>query len=115
MNNMITFHEQNVCDPRIQFPNGRISKSICESNSDLPYSLSEDIYKIVKTHKEIRWSEIARRAIEDYAKKVTLLNAMTAKSELTEEDIIMLDEKIKSDVQQHYKSKEAGIRGRKPE
>lgn len=48
-------------------------------------------------------------------KKVTLLNAMTAKSELTEEDIMVLDEKIKSDVQQHYKSKVAGITGRKPE
>ena len=82
---------------------------------NMTLSLPEDIYKIVKTHKEIRWSEIARRAIEDYAKKVALLNAMTAKSELTEEDIMVLDEKIKSGVQQHYKSKAAGITGRKPE
>ncbi|MCX6701515.1 MAG: hypothetical protein NTV68_16605 [Methanomicrobiales archaeon] len=78
-------------------------------------SLPEDIYKIVKTHKEIRWSEIARRAIEDYAKKVTLLNAMTAESELTEEEIMVLDEKIKSGLQKHYRSKAAGVTGRKPE
>ena len=82
---------------------------------NMTLSLPEDIYKIVKTHKEIRWSEIARRAIEDYAKKVTLLNAMTAQSELTEEDIMVLDEKIKSGLQKHYRSKAAGVTGRKPE
>jgi len=82
---------------------------------NMTLSLPEDIYKIVKTHKEIRWSEIARRAIEDYAKKVTLLNAMTAQSELTEEDIMVLDEKIKSGLQKHYRSKDAGVTGRKPE
>ena len=85
------------------------------SMPNMTLSLPEDIYKIVKTHKEIRWSEIARRAIEDYAKKVTLLNAMTAESELTEEEIMVLDEKIKSGLQKHYKSKAAGVTGRKPE
>ena len=35
-----------------------------------------------KAHNEVRWSEIARRAIEDYAKKIALLNAMTENSEL---------------------------------
>lgn len=82
---------------------------------NMTLSLSEDIYEIVKTHKEIRWSEIARRAIEDYAKKIELLNAMTAQSELTKDDIMVLDEKIKSGVQQHYKSKAARITGRKTE
>ncbi len=82
---------------------------------NMTLSLSEDIYEIVKTHKEIRWSEIARRAIEDYAKKIELLNAMTAQSELTEDDIMVLDKKIKSGVQQHYKSKAARITGRKTE
>ena len=82
---------------------------------NMTLSLSEDIYAIVKTHKEIRWSEIARRAIEDYAKKVELLNAMTAQSEVTEDDIMGLDKKIKSGIHQHYKSKAARITGRKTE
>ncbi len=82
---------------------------------NMTLSLPEDIYKIVKTHKEIRWSEIARRAIEDYAKKVTLLNVMTEQSEITEDDIMVLDEKIKSGVQLHYKRKAAGVTGGKPE
>ena len=81
---------------------------------NMTLSLPEDVYKIVKTHKEVRWSEIARRAIEDYAKKVALLNAMTAQSELTEDDVMELDKKIKAGVQQHYKNKAARNTGRKP-
>ena len=82
---------------------------------NMTLSLPEDVYKIVKTHKEVRWSEIARRAIEDYAKKVTLLNAMTAQSELTHDDIMVLDKKIKSGIQQHYRNKASRIKGRKPD
>ncbi len=72
---------------------------------NMTLSLPEDVYKIVKTHNEVRWSEIARRAIEDYAKKIALLNAMTQDSEITEDDIVALDHKVKAGIQKHYKSK----------
>ena len=82
---------------------------------NMTLSLPEDVYKIVKNHKEVRWSEIARRAIEDYAKKIALLNAMTAQSDLTEEDIMTLDTKVKSGIQQHYRNKASRIKSRKPD
>jgi len=75
---------------------------------NMTLSLPEDVYRIVKAHNEVRWSEIARRAIEDYAKKITLLNAMTENSELNEEDIAALDTKVKAGIQKHYKSKASG-------
>jgi len=65
-------------------------------------ALSEDIYKIVKSHKEIRWSQIARQAIEAYAKKLAILDALTKDSELTEEDIMELDKKIKQGIHKRY-------------
>jgi len=68
-------------------------------------ALSEDVYQVVKSHREVRWSEVARRAIEDYAKKIALLNALTSQSELTEEDVMELDEKIKEGVYKYYKRK----------
>ena len=37
---------------------------------DIPLTLPEDVHRIVKAHNEIRWGEIARRAIGDYAKKI---------------------------------------------
>ena len=72
---------------------------------NMTLSLPEDVYRIVKAHNEVRWSEIARRAIEDYAKKIALMNAMTQESELSEDDIMVLDNKVKAGIQKHYKSK----------
>lgn len=69
---------------------------------NMTLALPEDVYKIIKNHNEIRWSEIARRAISDYAKKLALLDALTAKSTLTEEDIMKLDKKIKKGIHKHY-------------
>ena len=37
---------------------------------DITLSIPEDVYKIVKKHRDIKWNEIARRAIEEYARKV---------------------------------------------
>ncbi|KYK28545.1 MAG: hypothetical protein AYK19_20820 [Theionarchaea archaeon DG-70-1] len=77
---------------------------------NITLSLPEDIYAVVKEHKEIRWSEIARRAIEDYARKLVLLDALTSESRLTEEDILEIDEKIKEGIYKYYleKKDEAG-------
>lgn len=74
---------------------------------NITLNLPDDIYHIMKQHGEIKWSEIARRAISDYAKKLTLLDALTKESELTEEDIMDLDEKIKEDIYNHYKRKKS--------
>ena len=80
---------------------------------NMTLSLPEDVYKIVKAHNEVRWSEIARRAIEDYAKKIALLNAMTQESELTEEEIAALDHKVKTGIQKHYKNRSSRSAERK--
>lgn len=78
---------------------------------NITLSLPEDVYKIVKAHRETRWSEIARRAIERYAKRLELLDALTADSELTEEDIEQLDEKIKESIFKHYSEKKRNEAG----
>lgn len=80
---------------------------------NMTLSLPEDVYRIVKAHNEVRWSEIARRAIEDYARKIALVNAMTSKSELSEDDIMALDYKVKAGVREYYRKKAAGSAGRK--
>ena len=77
---------------------------------NITLALPEDVYKIMKKHKEIRWSEIARQAIEKYTKKLELLekidyeekleffNTLLQDSELTEEDIEKIDEKVKENL-----------------
>jgi predicted CopG family antitoxin len=58
-------------------------------------SVSEELYKTIKKHKQIRWSEVARRAMQDYAKKLSILDNLLEKSELTEKDAIEIGQKIK--------------------
>lgn len=74
---------------------------------NITLSVPDDIYFIMKQHAEIKWSEVARRAISDYAKKLSLLDALTRESELTEEDIMELDEKVKEGIYNHYKGKKS--------
>ena len=74
---------------------------------NMTLSLPDEVYRIVKTHKEIRWSEVARRAIEEYAKKLAVLDTMTQKSELSEEDVMNLDTAVKTGIAEHYKKNTA--------
>ncbi len=74
---------------------------------NITLSIPSDIHVIMKQHSEIRWSEIARRAISDYAKKLALLDSLTQESELTEEEVMAIDEKVKEGIYKHYKRKQS--------
>lgn len=74
---------------------------------NITLSLSDDLYQLIKSHKEISWSEIARNAMEKYAKRLLLLdslemkekfeaiNALLEDSQLTQDDVDSIDEKVK--------------------
>ncbi len=63
---------------------------------NITLSIPEELHNIVKEHNEIKWSEIARRAIWVQARKLTLMDRLARKSKLTEKDIEELDHKIKA-------------------
>jgi hypothetical protein len=67
-------------------------------------SVPNDLYDIIKLHKEIKWSEIARRAMWEYAMKLNLLDKILEKSEFTEEDAMEMDKIIKKSLREHYES-----------
>ena len=66
-------------------------------------SIPEDLHTLIKKHSEIRWSEIARRAMWDYARKLELLDDIASKSELTEEDVDEINKELKKGVHSQYK------------
>jgi len=66
-------------------------------------SIPEDLHSLIKNHNEIKWSEIARRAMWEYARKLELLDKIAEKSELSEQDVIELDREIKKKVHAHHK------------
>ena len=69
---------------------------------NITLSIPNELHELVKRHSEIKWSEIARRAMWIEAKKLDLMDKLTAKSKLTEKDIEELDHKIKAGLLEKY-------------
>jgi len=69
---------------------------------NITLSIPNELHKLVKKHSEIKWSEIARRAMWIEARKLDLMDNLTSKSKLTEKDIEELDHKIKAGLLKRY-------------
>lgn len=61
----------------------------------LSFEISDEILGLLKKHPEIKWEEIARKAVEDYAKKLDLLDNLLDESEFSELDAEELSEIVK--------------------
>jgi hypothetical protein len=66
-------------------------------------SIPQELHTLIKRHNEIRWSEIARRAMWEYARKLQELDQISRKSKMTEKDAALIGRKIKKAVHDHYK------------
>ena len=69
---------------------------------NITLSIPEELHDVVKKHSEIKWSEIARRAMWLQANKLKLMDTLVRKSKLTEKDIEELDHKIKAGLFKRY-------------
>lgn len=63
---------------------------------NITLSIPQELHNIVKQHTEIKWSEVARRAMWVQARKLDLMDKLVKKSKFTEEDVEELDHKIKA-------------------
>ena len=61
-------------------------------------AIPEELHKIIKRHKEIKWTEVARQAIWDQARKLELMDNILSKSEFTEKDALEIGRKIKREI-----------------
>ena len=70
--------------------------------ANITLALPESVHRIVKQHKEIRWSEIARAAISNHAAKLEMMDRIASKSKLSLKDIEELNERVKEGLQRRY-------------
>ena len=73
-------------------------------------AVPEELHRIMKRHPEIKWSEVARQAMWEYARKLELLDQIASKSKLSEEEALELGEAIKKGISGRY----AEVEGRSP-
>ncbi len=60
-------------------------------------AVPEELHKLMKQHPEVRWSEVARQALWEQAKRqeqLKLLDKIAAKSKLTEKDALRLGREV---------------------
>ncbi len=70
-------------------------------------SVPSDLKKEMDKSKFINWSEVAREAIRERVAQLAVLNAITAKSKLTEKDALEIGRKIKKSMHERYKEEPA--------
>jgi hypothetical protein len=66
--------------------------------TNMTLAIPEELHKIIKKHKEIKWTEVARQAMWEKARKLELMDKILSKSELTEKDAIEIGKKIKHEI-----------------
>jgi hypothetical protein len=70
---------------------------------NMTLAIPDELHKKMRRRPEIKWSEIARRAIRMYVEELEQLDTLTSDSRLREEDIDELDHKIKKGLSRHYR------------
>jgi len=65
-------------------------------------AVPEELHRIMKRHPEIKWSEVARQAMWEYARKLELLDRMANRSKLSEKDALKIGEAVKRGLADRY-------------
>ena len=61
-------------------------------------SIPEALHEKMKKHSEIRWSEVVRKTISEKIEDLEVLDKLTRKSKLTQEDVDEIAHKVNRDV-----------------
>ena len=69
---------------------------------NLTLAISEDLKKVMDEYKELNWSEIARRAIEERLYKLRVMDEILSNSQLTEEDTLALGRMVNKAVYKRH-------------
>jgi len=70
---------------------------------NVTFAVPEELHEIMRRHPEIKWSEIARKAMWEYARKLELMERVVSESRLSENGVLDLDKKVKAEVSEKYR------------
>ena len=70
---------------------------------NVTFAVPEELHEIMRRHPEIKWSEIARKAMWEYAQKLELMEKIVSNSRLSEKDVLELDKKVKAEMSEKYR------------
>lgn len=68
----------------------------------MTFAVPEELMAVMKRHKEIKWSEVARQALVEKADELKLMDQLVSKSKLTEKDAIEISRRIKEGIAKRH-------------
>ncbi|MGD0729261.1 MAG: hypothetical protein ABR981_04250 [Candidatus Micrarchaeaceae archaeon] len=71
--------------------------------TNMTFAVPEELMAVMKRHKEIKWSEVARQALVEKAEELKLMDQLVSKSKLTEKDAIEIGRKIKEGIAKRHR------------
>jgi hypothetical protein len=74
--------------------------------TNMTLAIPEDLHKLMRRRNEIKWSEIARQALWNTARKLELMDRLLAKSKLTEKDALDIGIKVNKGIAKRHKLNE---------
>ena len=63
--------------------------------ANITLAIPDELHARMKLMREIRWSEVARRAISQRVEDLEMMDKLTSKSKLTKKDVDEISKKIK--------------------
>ena len=71
--------------------------------TNMTLAIPDDLMEVIRKHKEIKWSEVARRALTGKANELKLMDQILYRSTLTERDAIEIGKIINKKISQRHK------------
>ncbi len=73
--------------------------------TNMTLAIPQDLVEVMKKHKEIKWSEVARQALLEKAEELRLMDQIAAKSRLTDREAIEIGRKINASLAKRHRFK----------
>lgn len=65
-------------------------------------SFPEELYKEMREHPELKWSEVARQAVEKKLKELKLIEEILVRNKMTEEAAERIGHKLKGEIRKRF-------------
>jgi len=70
--------------------------------ANVTVTVPDDLKEEMQRHKEVNWSAVTRKAVQQHLQKLHIAEAIAQKSELTQEDVEELDELVKQGIAESH-------------
>jgi len=69
---------------------------------NITLTIPDDLREEIQNHKEVNWSAVTRKAMQDHLRKLHIAEAIANKSKLTKNDIEELDRLVKRGIAKEH-------------